>query len=242
MIEGRDEGAPRQEAALFRALWRVSSWHQELADKLVKRFEVKRKAIAMKNPRYAEIQSRRGEDGAILLSEELSFDDWTEQLEIESKIKAPWYVGVAEWLSKAELLGALKRYILRRRRARNLLAGGIDEQEWWGLNFSLCLRLAKQLDALAEGMNSWPGVERGYASPEEWASTLRSKAKNLRRYSGSSEEEAAMEVWCNLKFEGADEAIVAAAGVEHDRIETEDRLAAKSALIWVAENLDLLSD
>ena len=221
----------------------INTGHQKPALVFLKHFRAKLKAIAMENPVYADIEWRRGEDGLTLLSDDLSWADWATQVMIMQNIKEPWYVKVAAFLADSELLGPLKRVAREYRRARSLLTGGIAEEEWWGLNSSLCLRLAKQLDALAVGGHSWPGPERGYATPEVWEATLREKANDLRRYCGSDESAAALSTWHGLvSTQDADEAVVEAASGASNALDLADRLAAKSALIWVAENLDMLDD
>lgn len=201
---------------------------------------VERRATA--DPRWSAIEARRHRDGSefkIYLSEDLTPADWEEQRRIEKRLTPdpfwlPWARRVSG-LTASSALSSLRAAIQR-------LTRGWDDSEVWSLNSALTSRLADQLVELAERGHGWPGELNGFDTPKQWEDMLLRQAQALRCFDGSAEYEAALSRWHDLHLSRGSEAEADLAWKELDRIERENIQAAKQALHWVAENLELLWD
>lgn len=131
-----------------------------------------------------------------------------------------------------------------KRRTQWMVRGWADE-DTWNLDVTLCLRLADQLDHLAENSHVWPGTAE-FPTPEHWTAALRRTAKQLRRVEGSTqtfEAEEALEKAMKAMDEnkigpegvlGCREAWIAASSKDQEEV--------TRALHWVAEHHQHLWD
>lgn len=198
----------------------------------------RRKALAMRNERYAEIEARRFcENGnSVFMSEELElgWTEWNEQQVILEAIPSRAWVTLARFGTQRPL----KRAKSNARHAAQRVTRGWDDKALWSLDHHLCATLAQQLRALADTANGWPAHE--FDSFEDWQLALRSRADSLAGYA-SRDEGPAQRAWLDAldsgDVHGADAFREAALAEERAAIE-----AAKGAMHWVADHLETLWD
>jgi hypothetical protein len=213
-----------------------------LSERLINRFYDKRTARAAFDPTWTDIESRRKVDGSqskVFLSDDLTLADAEKQRRIEAEITPePWWLPVAFAVRRFSLRSPVNRTI----HAGQRLLRGWDDRSTYDLGSHLCAQLAEQLEHLADTAHGWPSDDT-YPTFEDWTSTLRLKAAALRRFDGSPESEAALSAWYELVSDNtSDPEAVNVANETHQKIEAADREAAKQAMRWVAENLDILWD
>ena len=215
---------------------------RSVAERAIERFLARREEQAASDPSWAAIQQRRRRDGSdtlIFRSEDLSWADWESQREIERRITPdPWWLPTARRVANAQPSRRLRRV----RHAAQRLRRGWDDTSTYDLAGSLTTRLADQLEHLAESTHGWPDSEE-YPTFESWQAELRHQARQLRRWSGTVEQEKALERWHALAIEGeGDPDVTQQAWEELQRIEAADAEAASAAMHWIAANLGKLWD
>ena len=209
----------------------------------IDRLYAKRDRLAAKDPIWAAIQARRIKDDSrnmVFLSDDLSIADWEQQQEIErSLVPDPWWYNFALKLTNRplrDLVNTLKAVSQRSRR-------GWSTGEVHDLGHSLAARLADQLDFLAENAHGWPGEHTEWPTFEDWTAALHEKATSLRRFAGTAATEESLTYWYTLASDAtADKEETRLAFERHNALEEADIAAAKEAMHWVAEHLDILWD
>jgi hypothetical protein len=231
-------GGLRQTAALFDGLPVSPS---KLADRSLDGLEEDRRSRARHDATWSRIEQRRrveGSSSTVFLSEELSLADWERQRQIEaSLVPDPWWVPVAQKVRNVKLSSGVRTVEFGVQRAIR----GWDESSTWNLGWSITAQLADQLDHLAAQANGWPASEQ-YPTFESWQRELHHQAAQLRRFNRSEAAAVALDRWWELTRAGAVETEIEKAWVELNGIEAEDVAAAKTAMRWVADNLELLWD
>jgi hypothetical protein len=176
-------------------------------------------AKALKNPIYAEIESRRkSESGHVVFFSEargLGLDEWKTQRDIrESCQRYPRLTNLLYATGRFSFSSKLRaiKYGYQR------LFRGWDDTTIWSLDTRFCKTLGEQLIELARVSHGWPDTL--YDTPEEWVSELTINGGYLLAY-GRGDDEIE-----DLSEEG----------------ESRNLLNAKSALIWVSAHLPALWD
>jgi len=213
-----------------------------ISGKFIDRFLEHRDSRAGRNPTWASIESRRtiqGSESKIFISDDLTLADIETQRQIAKTLTPdPWWLPVAMALHRF----SIQRPIYQSLHASQRLFRGWDDRATYDLGIFLCSQIADQLDHLAETSHGWPSGEE-YPTYDEWTKTLREKASNLRRFKGTIQSEEAFSHWYKLVTdpETVTEDVIIAEK-ESDRLEAENKEAAKKAMHWVAENLEILWD
>lgn len=131
-----------------------------------------------------------------------------------------------------------------KRRAQWAVRGWADE-DTWNLDVTLCLRLADQLDHLAENSHSWPGTEE-FPTAEHWTADLHSTAERLRRVEGSTQtleaENALLEAMEAADANRVGPEVVLGCREAWSAASSKDQEEVTRALHWVAEHHQHLWD
>lgn len=213
-----------------------------IAGRLIDRFFDKRKARAAKNHRWAQIQALRVRDGGSLtfLSDDLSLADWEEQSGIEEKLTPdPIWLPLARKVYAARNGAVLAIF----KAAKDRVFHGFDNSDVYNLNGALCDTLSKRLTALADSSHGWPGEHTAWPTPEDWDKALRFQAAQLLRFNTTEALDAAQTAWYRAtSSRNCPPELLEQTKRVMEEVEQADLLAAKNALIWVAENLEYLWD
>lgn len=189
---------------------------------------------AQHDPTWAAIQQRRlNEDGTItMLSDDLTLDDWVRQDEIAAELTPePRWVRLARATAGVTARRALAKVAW----AAQMLSRGWADADTYSLDWTLCTRLAAQLDHLAAHTHGYPSTEQ-YPTFELWQADLRKAAAGLRGW--ATREDTATN---RALLDATGEAFVALLEVQNQ--EEERRLAdAREAFAWIGENLPDLWD
>lgn len=132
----------------------------------------------------------------------------------------------------------VSRLTWRTRMMVQLARRGWCEDDAWNLDHVLCVRLAGQLESLADQLHGWPDTEE-FPTPEAWESALRAAAADLRRVFGSADTDAASDAWLACM---GDEEQEKAAFDRYRALEAADSEAVTRALRWVADHHEHLWD
>ena len=185
----------------------------------------KAKKLAMLNPEYADIESRRHIDGGnniILFSEAdgLTFDDWERQMEIENEVAPqPPIMKVYRFLYDRPL----SSFVGQTQAAYQRLTRGWDDTATWSLDYHLTSTLGAQLKHLADTTHGWPQSDK-FPTFEDWQKALNKNGDLLLAYSKK------------------DEIMFATDELYDPAFEEKTIKGAQRALRWVSDNLPALWD
>ena len=178
--------------------------------------------LAMNDARYAEIEAKRhvpGSDNIIMVNDELTFEDWTYQMDLKRAVlPEPVFMPAYRFLYNRPL----NTMIGRTKHAFQRLNRSWDDTATWSLDHHLTLTLGNQLKHLAETTHGWPQSEK-YPEFEDWQKALHKNGDYL------------------LAYANKDDVVYTGEGYDMD---AEERVFkdAQKALRWVAVNLQGLWD
>jgi hypothetical protein len=213
---------------------------QGLARRRIDALHEERGRRAAGDPRWQEIQGRRGPGGLTMISPDVSWADWEEQRRIEKELLPdPWWLPAMQRVSQLSVRSAQRNVRTVTQRATR----GWADRDVWSLDRHLCRTLAAQLQHLADKGNAWPGDTARWADEHEWQADLRRNAALLRRYADAWGSEAATHDWYERSTSrDVDPETVEAYSEAIHSAEKRELEGAKQALRWVADHLELLWD
>ncbi len=174
------------------ALFKHSPWFSpvttHIANRLIDRDERRRHALAMRDPRFSEIEYRQTDAHQKAWSsrddlEQMLFDREAQQFILYSIPSSPW-IPACYWVAGHPGRRAAVAVVHGTQRLRR----GWDDKALWSLDIHLCATLAEQLEALADTTNGWP--DGLFVSFESWQDALRSNAASLAAYATRSSSSA----------------------------------------------------
>jgi hypothetical protein len=154
----------------------------KLSEALISAHYTRRRRRASSDPQWAAIEARREVPGnpqlSAMLSEDLTWDDWDTQRDIEETLTpTPWWISAAVALKEASLGGAVGKLARRHQRVRN----GWDSTALWSLDGHLTTTLSTQLAHLADIAHGWPAGDE-FPEFEDWQTALYEQAAKLALY------------------------------------------------------------
>lgn len=149
----------------------------------------RRDQIAARDAEWAAIEARRdtGRDGfKVLLSDDLTLDDWDRQIEIEDRVAPATALDrlaltVCQWEAIKAVLAA--------RTLASRVRRGWAPRDCWGLGHWVCRSLGHAMLYLAANNQSWPGNDE-FPTPEVWDAALRKHGETLAAYDDMNDESA----------------------------------------------------
>lgn len=212
-----------------------------LDERLSNRYFARREAAASKDPRWAEIESRRyipGSENKMFLSEDLSLADWATQDAIATELTPqPFYLRLTNALARYSLASLVSSSLDLASRARH----GWATTDAYGFDRYLARLTGEALNHLADNAHSWP-CSSEYPTYESWTAALRHHATSLLAYANGANNQA-LDSWHELVTDPlADPEALAQARRELDISEINILSGAKHSMSWVATHLESLWD
>jgi hypothetical protein len=210
------------------------------ADILLDRHIDRKTARAATDPTWSMIEERRQSSNGdkIMISENLTIEDWETQRSIEDELTPePWWMPAIRRIREITATRTVMSGLYFYQRATR----GWDDTSTWSLDHHLCKTLADQLDHLAETTHTYPGND-DFPTFETWTRELRFQASQLRRMNEAPTVSLAEADLRALRSAGATEEQLKDAYELIAQAEARDIEASKNALRWVADHLPSLWD